>query len=149
MLGKCELILNEIGCLIGCKTIASSTSWWSGVWGTNTNEFKIWFNYQGLSLKSNGDAVVSGNLDVGPSQATTSIKAYVNHAGHQGNVEIEARWGSQGFIHFNTDYPYGLLLIAVEDDLYMHCGLNIIYVYTPTANASDDRIMEQRGTHIT
>ena len=28
----------------------------------------------------------------------TLIKAYVNHAGHQGNVEIEAGWDSQGYI---------------------------------------------------
>ena len=46
-------------------------------------------------------------------------KAYVNHAGNQGNIQIEAGWRSQGFIHFNTDYANGLLLIAVKDDLYM------------------------------
>ena len=46
-------------------TLASSTHWWSGVWGTNTNEFNIWFNYKGLSIKPTGDAVTSGNLDVG------------------------------------------------------------------------------------
>ena len=33
-----------------------------GVWGANTNEFNIWFNYQGLSLKSSGSAVLSGSL---------------------------------------------------------------------------------------
>ena len=72
----------------------------------------------------------------------TSIKAYVNHAGHQGNVEIEALWNSQGYIRFNTTNPDGSLLIATKDDLYMYCGLNIIYFYKPTTNASDDRLKE-------
>ena len=63
--------------------------------------------------------------------SVTSIKAYVNHAGNQGDIQKEARWRSQGFIHFNTDYTYGLLLTAVKDDLYMYCGLNIIYTRSP------------------
>ena len=53
---------NEVGCLLRYKTSGSSTYWWSGVWGANTNEFHIWFNCQGLSLKSNGSAVLSGSL---------------------------------------------------------------------------------------
>ena len=32
------------------------------------------------------DTTISGNLDAGKSQANTSIKTYVNHFGHQGNV---------------------------------------------------------------
>ena len=55
---------------------------------------------------------ISENLDVGTTQAQTSIKAYVNHSGHQGNAEIEAKWNSQGFIHFNTTTPDGLSLIV-------------------------------------
>ena len=45
-------------------------------------------------------------------------------------------------IHFNTTNPDGLLLIATKDDLYLYCGLNIIYFYKPTTNASDDRLKE-------
>ena len=56
--------MNAIGCLFEYKTSASSTSWWTGVWGANTNEFNIWFNYQGLSIKPTGDVVLSGKLDV-------------------------------------------------------------------------------------
>ena len=78
------------------------------------------------------DTTISGNLDIGVGASQTSIKAYVNHAGHQGNVEIEARWNSQGFIHFNATNPDGLLLVAVKDDLCKYCGLN----------ASDDRLEE-------
>ena len=74
----------------------------------------------------------------------TSIKAYVNHAGHQGNVEIEARWNSQGFIHLNTTTPDGLLFLATKDVLYMYCGINNVYVYKPTTKASDDRLKETK-----
>ena len=35
------------GCLMQWMTPASSTYWWSGVWGTNVKGFNIWFNYQG------------------------------------------------------------------------------------------------------
>ena len=71
----------------------------------------------------------------------TSIKAYVNHAGHQGNVEREARWNSQGYINSNTTTADGLLLIATKDVVYLYCGLNTIF-YKPTTNASDDRLEE-------
>ena len=53
---------NQVGCLFRYRTSGSSTYWWSGVWGSNTNDFNIWFNYQGLSLKSNGSAVFSGSF---------------------------------------------------------------------------------------
>ena len=52
---------------------------------------------------------IRGHLDVGLGASVASIKAYVNHAGNQSNIQIKARWGSQGFIHFNTDYTDGLL----------------------------------------
>ena len=84
--------------------------------------------YDGKAASFASKLTINGNLNVGPTQSVTSIKAYVNHAGHQGNVKIEARWRSQGFIHVNTDYSEGLLLFAVKDDLYMLCALNIIYI---------------------
>ena len=82
----------------------------------------------GLTLKTTGDAVISGYLDVGVGASVTSIKAYVNHVRHQRNVEIETRWNSQGVIHSNTTNPDGLLLIATKDELYLYCGFNTIYV---------------------
>ena len=88
------------------------------------------------------DTSIGGNSDVGITQAQTSIKTYVNHAGYQGNIQIEPRWGSQGFIHFNANCPEGLLLFAVKDDLYMHVGIEVVYFYKPTANASDDGLKE-------
>ena len=65
-----------------------------------------------------------------------------NHAGHQGNVEIEAMWNTQGYINFNTTASDGLLFIATKDVLYMYCGINNVYFYKPTTNASDDRLQE-------
>ena len=50
-----------------------------------------------LTVNQNGNTSISENLDVGPSQAQSSIKAYVNHSGKTGYVEMEARWSSQGF----------------------------------------------------
>ena len=65
-----------------------------------------------------------------------------NHAGHQGNVELNALWNSQDYLNFNTTHSDGLLLIATKYVLYLYCGLNIIYFYKPTTNASDDRLKE-------
>ena len=47
-------------------------------------------------VSTTGDASISGNLDVGEDRAQASIKAYVNHVGKTGYVEIEARWANQG-----------------------------------------------------
>ena len=88
------------------------------------------------------DTTISGNLDVGPDQANTSIKAYVNYGGHAGNVEIEARWQYEAYIHFNTTYAHGLLVFATKQVNYMFCGFDQIYFYKPTTNASDDRLKE-------
>ena len=58
------------------------------------------------------------------------------------NNQIEPRWGSQGFIYFHTGYGADLLLFAAKDDLYMYVGIEAIYFYKPTTNASDDRLNE-------
>ena len=113
------------GCVFLHTAAASPTPWMTGViWG-GLNEFVIRYGYNtfGLTLEPTGDAAITGNLDVGV--GASSVKAYVDHLGHQGNVEIKARWNSQGFIHFNTTNPDGLLLIAAKGDLYLYCGLNI------------------------
>ena len=69
----------------------------------------MWFDYKGLSIKSNGSAALSGNLDVGQDQAQTSIKAYVDHVGYTGNVEIFAKYAGEGFINLNTTNAHGWL----------------------------------------
>ena len=88
------------------------------------------------------NVLIDGNLEVGQDPAKTSIKAYVNHLGNQGNVEIEARWRNQGFLHFNTNHSYGYIFLVVKDVLYLYCGLDILYFYKPTTNASDGRLKE-------
>ena len=64
--GEYMATANDVGCLFRYKTGGSSSYWWTGVWGANTNEFNIWYNYQGLSLKPNGSAVLSGSLIQNP-----------------------------------------------------------------------------------
>ena len=81
--------MNNTGCLVEYKTFASSASWWTGVWGTNTNEFKRWFNYKGLTIIPTGGAVISGNLDVSVSNARTSIKASNTMDGYTSYTELE------------------------------------------------------------
>ena len=60
------------------------------------------------------DATIGGNLDVGPSQAQTSIKAYFNHAGSTGHIRIEGRYRDQGCLHFETNYQYGEMFLTVR-----------------------------------
>ena len=79
-----------------------------------------------------GDTTISGNLDVGITQAQTSITAYINHIGKTGYVEMEARWANQGYIHFKTNHTAGELFFAVKDSLrdkvYMYVGNDIVYM---------------------
>ena len=107
-----------------------------------SNLYGIRHGAHGLWIYDKGNTAISGNLDVGVGASQTPFKAYVDHAGHQGNVEIEARWNPQGFIHSNTTNPHGLLFLATKDALYMYCGINNVYFYKPTTNVSDDRLKE-------
>ena len=89
--GEYVATANKVGCLFRYKTSGSSTYWWSGVWGANTNDFNTCFKYKGLSIKSNGSAATSGNLDVGVGAASSLVKAHVNHEGSTGHIQIEAK----------------------------------------------------------
>ena len=122
-------------------TPASSSYWWSGVWGANANKFNIRFNCKGLSIKSNGGAATSGNLDVGVGETKSKVKTHVNHAGNTGFMEIEAMWRNQAFLNFATGWADGgYLFVTISNGYYMFCGNNIVYFYKPTTNASDDRL---------
>ena len=126
--GQFESTLNNIGCLVEYKTFASSTSWWTGVWGTNTYEFKVWFNYKGLSIKPTGDVVISCNSDVNASNAPSSIKAYVTMGGYTSYIESEAKWNSSGYLNFESNRPGGhYVFITVKDDLHMYCGNSLVH----------------------
>ena len=132
------------GCLFKYKTAPGE--WWTGVWGTNTHEFKIRFNYKGLSIKPTGDAALSGKLDAGQDQAQTSIKAYLNHAGSTGHIRIEGRWRDQGFLHFETNYGYGEMLLTVRSTYFILCsdyaGNPYAQTFQPLTQPSDDRLKE-------
>ena len=102
------------------------------------------------------DTTISGNSDVGQDQAQTSIKAHVNHIGRTGYVEMEARWPSQGFIHFKTNHTSGDLFFAVKDllrdKIYMYCGSDIVYVYedaTIAGNLNVGGIMNTTKMNLT
>ena len=138
----CQSTASGQGFHIAYMIAQSSVSWVEGVnWGSS-NEFTIKSGSNGLTLKPTGGAVLSGKLDVGQDQAQTSIKPYVSHAGHQGNVETEATWDTRGYINFDTTASDGLLFLATQDVIYMNCGLDIVCFYKPTTNASDGRLKE-------
>ena len=62
-------------------------------------------------VSTTGDVSISGgNLDIGPSQAQSRVKTYLNHGGSTGHVMMEGRYRDQGFLHFETDYQYGEFL---------------------------------------
>ena len=69
---------NQVGRLFKYKMSGSPIYWWTGVWGANTNDLNIWFNYQGLSVKSNVSAVLSGSL---PQNSYASLKGNVEDVG--------------------------------------------------------------------
>ena len=56
-----EFVSTLKGCLFEYLTSASSTSWWQGVLG-GSNEFVIKTSSNGLTVKSNDSAVLSGSL---------------------------------------------------------------------------------------
>ena len=74
------------GYLMRWMTPASSTHWWSGVWGTDVNGFNTWFNHKGLQIKPTGDASISETLEVQrlPITNTTARPIEINNAMHNG-----------------------------------------------------------------
>ena len=127
---------NEVGCLFSYKTSGSSPYWWSGVWGSNTNDFNTWFNYKGLSIKSNSSADISWNLDVGVGAASSIVQAHVNHEGSTGSLQWEARWRNQSFLSFDTTCGHAYIFFLIKNGYHMRCGNGGILFYKPTTNAS-------------
>ena len=78
----------------------ASNTWQAGMSSDNSYVTRASDATNRLIVNQNGNTTISGNLDVGVGASQTSIKAYVNHAGHQGNVDIEAMWNTQGYINF-------------------------------------------------
>ena len=101
------------------------------------------------SIQSNGNTTISGNLDVGTSQAQTSIKAYVNHAGSTGHIRIEGRYRDQGYLHFETNDQYGEMFLTVRNTFFTRCsdyaGNPYVQTFQPLTQSSDDRLKETRN----
>jgi len=125
--------------LFALRCLPLNQLWCFGV--ATSNQYIISHeNSTKLSIQSNGNTTINGNLDVGQTQ--TSIKAHVNNGGHTANLELEARWQYEAYIHYNTTYVHGLLVLATKQVNYMFCGLDQVYFYKPIQNASDDRLKE-------
>ena len=128
---------------IAYMTAQSSVAWVeSNNWGSS-NAFIVKSGSNGLTLKPTGDAVISGNLDVGPSQAQTAIKTNFKHRLHDDG----GRYRDQGFsLHFETNYQYGELLLAVRNTYFTRCsdyaGNPYVQTFQPLTQSSDDRLTE-------
>ena len=84
----------------------------------------------GLTIKSNGDTTISGNLDVSVSNARTSIKAYNTTDGYTSYIELEAKWNSQGYLNSESNRSgANYLFLTVKGDLHMYCGNNLVHFY--------------------
>ena len=88
------------------------------------------------------NVLTDGNLDVGVGASQTSIKAYVNHEGFTGFIEIDARWRNQAFLSFDTTFCNGFIFLEAKNDYYTYCGNNVVHFYKTTPNVSDDRFKE-------
>ena len=56
----------------------------------NTNGFVVRMCGNDLTLEANGDASLTGHLDVGSGAASSKVKAYEFHAGNESNIELYA-----------------------------------------------------------
>ena len=99
-----------------------------------------------VTVNQNGNTTIAGNLDVGPSQAQTSIKAYFNHAGSTGHIRIDGGTRDTGFLHFETNYQYGELFLTVRSISFSRCsdyaGNPYVQTFQPRTQSSDDRLKE-------
>ena len=96
-----------------------------------------------LTVNQNGNTTIDGNLDVGVGETKSNVKAHVNHAGNTGFIEIEVMWRNQAFINFTTGWADGgYLPVTINSGYYMYCGNNIVYLYKPLTQSSDDRLKE-------
>mgnify|MGYP003340965473 CR=1 FL=1 len=131
------------GFLINYTTAQSATPWTTGVnWG-GANDFIIRSNNLGLTLKSDGDALLTGDLTIGTVN-DNSIK--INTTGNAtGYTEIRSinginsRWDFQNGTHWQAWSS-----IKVKGSSFMDFSYhdNLIIHYKSLANWSDDRLKE-------
>ena len=119
--------------------------WCFGV--TTNNQYIISHeNSTKLSIQSNGNTTITGNSDVGPSQAQTSINTYFNHVGSTGYMMMEGRYRDQGFLHFETNYQHGEMFLTVRHTFFIRCsdyaGSPYVQTFQPLTQSSVDRLKE-------
>ena len=86
---------NEL--LFALRCLPLNQLWCFGV--ATSNQYIISHeNSTKFSIQSNGNTTISGNLDVGPSQAQSNVKTYFNHVGSTGFMMMEGRYRDQGFL---------------------------------------------------
>ena len=92
------------------------------------------------------DTTINGDLDVGVSQAQSSIKSHLNHAGNTGYMMMEGRFNDQGYLHFQTNYNYGEMFLTVNSTFFIRCstyaGNPYVQTFQPLTQSSDDRLKE-------
>ena len=60
------------------------------------------------------NVLIDGNLDFGVGAASSIVKAHVNHEGSTGHIRMEAKWGKQAFLIFDTTFGSGCILVEVK-----------------------------------
>ena len=85
----------------------TSNTWQAGMSSDNSYVIRAPDATNMLIVNQNGDATISGSLDVGPSQAQSNVKTCFDHVGSTGFMMMEGRYRDQGFLHFETNYQYG------------------------------------------
>ena len=97
-----------------------------------------------LSIQPHGNTTISGNLDVGTSQAQPSIKTCFNDSGYTGYMQMEARNEADGFLHFQTNFSYGEMFLIVRNTFFIRCsdyaGNPYVQTFQPLTQSSDDRL---------
>ena len=74
---------------------------------------------KGLTLKSSGDASITGNLDVG-SGSSSKINVHAANNGYTGYAELKAQSSYDMYLNLSTAYPNGgCTYFKINGDSYM------------------------------
>ena len=122
---------------------AQSVAWVEGVYWGGSNEFTIKSGSNGLTLKPTGDAVISGNLDVGTT-GNNSLKKHgtgvaTSYAAFTTTNGYNYYWGFQ-----NGNHSQAWSNISVKGSSFMSFSYHdITTIHTRSlANWTDDRLKE-------
>ena len=100
-----------------------------------------------LSIQSNGNTTISGNLDVG-SGSSSKIILHANNNGYTGYSEVHCSSPWELTSNVETNFPNGgYMFFKLKGVLFMiiRGGHQAINYYKPLVNSSDDRLKENGG----